>query len=211
VSGAPLLTTTATTNSSVTGGPYPITITQNTLSATNYSFNLVNGNLTVTPAPLTVIADNKSRAYGITNPVLTASYNGFVNDENTNQLSGSPTLNTGANINSPVGVYPIQVALGTLTNANYAFSFANGTLTIIEVPPVLTISLAAGTAGQTNYVDLHCAGLTPGGTYYIDASTNLPAEWLPIVTLQAAQDGTITFTDTNAVQYPTRFYRLSDD
>jgi hypothetical protein len=211
VSGAPLLTTTATTNSSVTGGPYPITITQNTLSATNYSFNLVNGNLAVTPAPLTVIADNKSRAYGTINPVLTASYNGFVNDENTNQLSGSPTLNTEANINSPVGFYPIQVAQGTLTNANYAFSFANGTLTIIEVPPVLTISLAAGTAGQTNYVDLHCAGLTPGGTYYIDASTNLPAEWLPIVTLQAAQDGTITFTDTNAVQYPTRFYRLSDD
>jgi hypothetical protein len=211
VSGVPLLTTTATTNSSVTGGPYPITITQNTLSATNYSFNLVNGNLTVTPAPLTVIADNKSRAYGTTNPMLTASYNGFVNDENTNQLSGSPALNTEANINSLAGVYPIQVAQGTLTNANYAFSFANGTLTIIEVPPVLTISFAAGTTGQTNYVDLHCAGLTPGGTYYIDASTNLPAEWLPIVTLQAAQDGTITFTDTNAVQYPTRFYRLSDD
>jgi hypothetical protein len=34
-------------------------------------------------------------------------------------------------------------------------------------------------------------------------------EWLPIVTLQAAQDGTIIFTDTNAVQYPTRFYRRS--
>jgi hypothetical protein len=209
VSGAPLLTTTATTNSSVPGGPYPITISPDILSATNYSFNLVNGNLTVTPALLTVIADNKSRAYGTTNPVLTASYNGFVNDENTNQLSGSPTLSTDANINSTVGVYPIQAALGTLTNANYAFNFANGTLTIIEVPPVLTISLAAGTAGQTNYVDLHCAGLTPGSTYYIDASTNLPAEWLPIVTLQAAQDGTITFTDTNAVQYPTRFYRLS--
>ena len=209
VSGAPLLTTTATTNSSVPGGPYPITISQDSLSATNYSFNLVNGNLTVTPAPLTVIADNKSRAYGTTNPLLTASYNGFVNDENTNQLSGSPTLNTEADINSTVGVYPIRAALGTLTNPNYAFSFANGTLTIIEVPPVLTISLAASTAGQTNYVDLHCAGLTPGGTYYIDASTNLSAEWLPIVTLQAAQDGTITFTDTNAVQYPTRFYRLS--
>jgi hypothetical protein len=78
-----------------------------------------------------------------------------------------------------------------------------------QTRPVLTISLAAGTAGQTNCVDLHCAGLTPGGTCYIDASTNLSAEWLPIVTLQAAQDGTITFTDTNAVQYPTRFYRLS--
>jgi hypothetical protein len=26
--------------------------------------------------------------------------------------------------------------------------------------------------------------------------------------LQAAPDGTITFTDTNAVKYPMRFYRL---
>jgi hypothetical protein len=205
VSGAPLLTTTATTNSSVPGGPYPITISQDTLSATNYSFNLVNGNLTVTPAPLTVIADNKSRAYGTINPVLTASYNGFVNDENTNQLSGSPTLSTEANINSTVGVYPIQAALGTLTNANYAFSFTNGTLTITEAPPVLTIKVVSGADGQPSQFTLHCAGLTPDNTYHIEASTNL-TQWLQIVTLPAAQDGTITFTD--ALQSMS-FYRLS--
>ena len=45
VSGTPVLSTTATTNSPT--GSYPITITAGTLAAANYTFNLVNGTLTV--------------------------------------------------------------------------------------------------------------------------------------------------------------------
>ena len=37
-----------------------------------YTFNFVNGTLTVTAATLTVTADAKSRAYGASNPTLTA-------------------------------------------------------------------------------------------------------------------------------------------
>jgi hypothetical protein len=208
LSGSPLLTTTATTNSAVIGSPYPIAISQGTLSATNYSFNFVNGNLSVTPALLAVIADNKSRAYGTTNPVLTASYNGFVNGEGINQLSGSPALSTVASNSSAVGGYPIQVTQGTLTSANYAFSFTNGTLSIFALPPVLTISFVPGQGDQPNQFTLRCAGLIPGGNYSINASTNL-AQWPQILTLQAAPDGTLTFTDTNTLLYPMRFYRLS--
>jgi hypothetical protein len=47
VTGTPLLTTTATSVSAP--GKYPITITQGSLAATNYSFQKVNGVLTVTP------------------------------------------------------------------------------------------------------------------------------------------------------------------
>jgi hypothetical protein len=50
LSGSPALSTTATSASSVVGGPYPITVTNGTLSATNYSFNFVNGLLTILPA-----------------------------------------------------------------------------------------------------------------------------------------------------------------
>ena len=84
----------------------------------------------MTQAVLTV-ADDLSRPYGATNPVLTVSYSGFVNDEDTNVLSGSPDLNTGADTNSPTGTYPIEISLGTLsTNGNYSFNFTNGTLTV---------------------------------------------------------------------------------
>jgi hypothetical protein len=48
VSGTPIVNTTA--DSSSPPGDYPITITQGTLSASNYTFNFVNGVLTVLPA-----------------------------------------------------------------------------------------------------------------------------------------------------------------
>ena len=47
LSGTPTLTTTATTASPA--GSYPITITAGTLTATNYSFSLVNGALSIRP------------------------------------------------------------------------------------------------------------------------------------------------------------------
>src|SRR5206468_3236892 len=82
LSGAPSLSTGATTNSSVAGSPYTITVTSGSLSAANYSFAFVGGSLTVTKATLIVTADNKSKVYGATNPPLTATFSGFVNGEN---------------------------------------------------------------------------------------------------------------------------------
>src|SRR6185436_3096152 len=118
-------TTTATTNSPT--GPYPIIATNGTLSSPNYNFAFSNGTLTVGQALLTVSANNQFRLYGATNPVLTASFTGFVNGENSSALSGAPTLNTTAATNSPVGPYPITISAGTLSSPNYAFSFTNGT------------------------------------------------------------------------------------
>ena len=71
------------------GGPYAITVDDTSgLSAANYDFaaSLTNGELTVTPAHLTVQADDLSRAYGVANPTLTYTITGFVNGEH-----GSPS------------------------------------------------------------------------------------------------------------------------
>src|SRR5207249_1176659 len=96
VTGSPSLATTATATSSVAGGPYTITAAAGTLAAGNYSFSFANGQLTVTPASLTVTADDKSRVYGDANPVFTASYGGFKNGETlaTSGVTGSPSLAT---------------------------------------------------------------------------------------------------------------------
>ena len=175
----------------------------------NYVFNaMTDTTASITAASITVHADDKSRAYGTTNPQLTASYSGFVSGEGTNVLSGNPALSTTVNANSPVGVYPIVIDPGTLTAANYTFSFTNGALTITEVPSILAITFVPGTNGQPNQLTLYCAGLTPGNTCYIHASTNLTS-WAQISILPAAQDGTLTFIDTNSI--PLRFYRLSTD
>jgi hypothetical protein len=115
-------------------GGYTLTVAKGTLASSNYSFNLVNGTLTVGKATLTVKADNKSRQYSDPNPSFTATITGFVNGETlvTSGVTGSPDLNTVADQNSVVvvGGYPITVSTGTLASANYAFTFVPGTLTI---------------------------------------------------------------------------------
>ena len=90
-------------------------------------------NQTITPAVLTVAANNVSRWAGNANPLLTASYIGFVAGDTASVLSGSPNLSTTATPASPIGSYPITVTQGTLadTNGNYTFAFTNGTLSVI--------------------------------------------------------------------------------
>ncbi|MGO8838103.1 MAG: beta strand repeat-containing protein [Limisphaerales bacterium] len=196
------------------GNGKTVTVTGIAISGTdsgNYTANTTaSTTANIMAATIMVSANNTNRPYGTPNPTFTASYNGFVNGEGADVLSGSPGLSTTASANSPVGDYPIQISQGTLSSPNYIFSLTAGTLTVIEVPSMLNISLVGGTGSRTNRINLYCAGLTPGGTYYINASTNL-VEWQQIVTLLAAQDGTITFTDTNAVQCSMCFYRLSGD
>src|SRR5439155_15574584 len=116
------------------------TVTNGTVSAANYSVAFVDGTLTVTRATLTVTADNKSKAYGDTNPPLTASYTGFVNGENTSVLSGAPSLSTGATTNSSVAgsPYTITATSGTLSAANYSFAFVNGSLTVTKATLLVT-------------------------------------------------------------------------
>jgi hypothetical protein len=57
ITGTPTLNTTATMSSTVAGSPYPITVDVGPLSAANYQFAGVDSTVTVTPVPLTVMAD----------------------------------------------------------------------------------------------------------------------------------------------------------
>jgi hypothetical protein len=120
---------------------------------TNYATVTTTISVTVNKAPLTVTANNASRAVGAANPAFTASYSGFVNGETTAVLGGSPSLTTTATTSSPAGTYPITAVLGTLTAANYTFAFVNGTLSVVAAPPV-SITPSASLTGS------HSAGYT---------------------------------------------------
>ena len=114
VNGAPSLTTNTTAGSPV--GSYTITAAIGGLTSANYTFNFVNGTLTVNKASLTVTADNLTKIVNTALPTLTATITGFVNGETlaTSDVTGSPSLNTSATSSSPVGTYPITVTVGTL-------------------------------------------------------------------------------------------------
>src|SRR5208337_5215547 len=142
VSGTPVLSTAASAASSV--GTYPITVDVTGLSAANYDF--ITGQaatLTVSPAHLTVTADNQTKIQGNPNPTLTYTLSGFVNGDTSSVVSGAATLSTTATTSSPPGSYPITVGVGTLAAANYDFpTLVNGTLTITaatQIAPDLAV------------------------------------------------------------------------
>ena len=123
-------------------GTYPGATTCSGAAAANYAISYVAGTLTVNKATLAVRADDKSRGYGLANPDLTYTVSGYVNGQNATVLTGAPVLSTTATPTSAPGTYPITVAAGTLTAANYGFSFTNGVLTVGRVATTLVASAA---------------------------------------------------------------------
>jgi hypothetical protein len=104
--------------------------------AQNYSFNYVNGTLTIQKRLLQVTPNNASRLYGSNNPVFTLSYNGFVNSETSSVLTFPPAISCSANSTSNVGSYPI-IPSGAEAQ-NYSFNYQNGMLTITKAPLTIT-------------------------------------------------------------------------
>src|SRR5262249_38735416 len=132
----PTCSTSATAGSPV--GTYAITCSG--AVDTNYTISYVAGTLTITPATLTVTANDTSRGYGAANPTFTVSYSGFQNGDTSSVLSGSPSCSTTAAASSSVAgsPYPITCTQGTLSATNYTFTFVAGNLTINPVALTIT-------------------------------------------------------------------------
>ncbi len=128
----PTITTAVTTATHV--GTYSISLSGG--SATNYVLTLVNGTMTVTQAPLTITANNQTRAYGSANPTLTVSYSGFLNGDTPSVLTTAVSISTSATLASPVGTYSITPSAALADD--YSITFANGTLTVTKAPLTVT-------------------------------------------------------------------------
>ncbi|MBT5606416.1 MAG: MBG-2 domain-containing protein, partial [Lentisphaerae bacterium] len=109
-------------------GTYPITLTDG--SDPNYALRLQGGTLSVTRNLLTVTAEDKSRLYGDSNPAFTVSYEGFVNDDDADDLATQPVAICTADAASGAGAY--DVVPGEGVDENYAFNYVNGTLWVTE-------------------------------------------------------------------------------
>ncbi len=131
-------------------------------------------NQTVNGAPLTVTADDKSRAYGAADPTFTASFNGFVNGDTAASLTTQPTCGSTATSTSPVGPYPITCS--GAVDANYAFTYAAGTLTIGQTTSSTTVSTSGSPSAYGDSVTF-TANVTPssatGTVTFMDGSTTL--------------------------------------
>ncbi len=111
-----------------TVGSYSGNIVLSSTGASSVNVDMPVSN--VTPAPLTIVADDKIKIYTSPNPPLTASYQGFVNDETSAVVTTPPVLATTAVVTSPIGQYPITVSGAAASN--YAITYVPGVLKIVK-------------------------------------------------------------------------------
>jgi MBG domain (YGX type)/Bacterial Ig-like domain (group 3)/NHL repeat len=159
--------TTASATSSI--GTYPIVATVSGSATGNYNVTTSNGVLTVTPATLTVTANNATRSYGTANPVFTGTTAGLVNGDTV-----STTFNSTAVTNSPVGTYAIVPTVSG-ASSNYTVVTVNGTLTITQNPSSLVVNVNSAArpygAPNPNFTGA-VTGVIPGDDVVVTYVTN---------------------------------------
>jgi hypothetical protein len=121
--------------------------------------------LVVSPAALTVTAENKTRDRGLANPVFTAVYEGFVNNETIAVLTTPVSFTTAATAASPAGIYDIVPAGGVA--ANYTITYINGKLTV-TAPDLIDQAISFPVLAAVTY---GVADITPGAT---STNTTIP-------------------------------------
>ncbi|WP_186756552.1 MBG domain-containing protein [Echinicola salinicaeni] len=162
-------------------------ITASGYTSGNYTISYVDGNFAITPAALTVTADDKSKVYGDAEPSLTVSYSGFVNGDDETALGG--TLDVSRAAGEDVGTYAITAS--GYTSSNYTISYVDGSFEITQAAltvtaddqskvygtadPALTISYAGFVNGDDETalggtLDVSRAAGEDVGTYAITAS-----------------------------------------
>lgn len=94
----------------------------------NYLISYADGTLAITPAPLSVRADDAARLFGQPNPPFSATFDGFRLGQGPGDLSGTLAFATRATPASPPGAYAITPS--GVSSLNYAVTFVDGTLTV---------------------------------------------------------------------------------
>jgi hypothetical protein len=156
-------------------------------AATNYSLTQPTATANIMPASLTIAANDKTRTFGLSNPVLTATYSGFIEGEDTNALSAQAILTTTADVGSAAGTYPIT---GTGAVAvNYEISYTEGTLTVVPQPELAEVS---GNGDEFVFRFPTVAG----ESYQVENSTDLASGiWLPLGDVISGNGGLLSVTN----------------
>jgi hypothetical protein len=139
----------------VAGSPYAI-VPSNAVGGSfvpaNYTIGYVNGVLTVTPALLTVTANDASKPYGQTSSLAPTAFTatGLVNGDTVVSVTEtSPgTVATAPVAGSPYAITP-KDANGNFVPGNYTLAYVNGALTVTPIPLTVTANDVTKTYGET--------------------------------------------------------------
>ena len=174
------------TGSSATSGMHTITVSGS--SSDNYNVTNINGTLTVSKAgALTVIANNKSKVYGTTDPELDYTPSGTLFYADTYSVITGVNLSTSTGASATFGSHSITAANGTADN--YDVTNINGTLTVSKASLTVTANNKAKVYGEGDPVPDYI----PSGTlYYTDSYSVISGVSLNTETGASATFGTHT-------------------
>ena len=161
-------------------GSYPIHVSG--ASIPNYAIDHVTGTEHVTPAPLTITADDKTKVYGAVGPAFTASYDGLVNGDTKADISGLTFA--GPPAGSGVGNYAITPS--GVENPNYSIKFAAGTQAIIPAPLTIRPADVVVASGDVPAFAWHGDGWVNGDG---DATLSQPGRTPPTCTATVGAPG----------------------
>jgi sugar lactone lactonase YvrE len=191
-------------------GSYPIVPTVSGAAASNYNVVAVNGTLTITqnPSSLVINVDNATRIYGVANPNFTGSVNGVLPGDNV-----IVTFTTTATPTSPAGNYPIGANVSGTSAGNYIATIHPGALAITPASTVTTVVTSASPATVGVNVTFTATvatttGVVSGTVNFSDGSTLLGTGTLNssgIATFSTATLAQGTHSITAAFQANTNF------
>jgi hypothetical protein len=150
----------------------PYTIVASAAAGTglaNYAIAYANGALTVTPAALTITANNETKTYGRTLTFAGTEFSaiGLVNGDTVTSVTLA-SAGAAAAATAPGSPYAIlsSAAVGAGL-ANYAITYANGALTVTPAALTITANNETKTYGQTLTfagTEFNASGLVNGDT-----------------------------------------------
>ncbi len=135
--------------------------------STDYASTVATACFSITPAPLTITANDQDKTYGQTVTFAGTEFSaaGLVNGDSISSVSLS---STGAAATASVGSYAIEAsnAMGSGLN-NYAISYVSGTLEVTPASLTITASAVSGVYGKVRLNDstgFSAVGLQNGET-----------------------------------------------
>jgi len=191
-------------------------ITQGSLDNENYDITFVSADLTIDAKDITVVADDKSKFYGDSDPEFTFSSADLLEGDS---LSGTASRASGDAVSS------YSITQGSVTaGSNYNITFTAGTLTIDARPITLTVdnqSMEFGASTPSNSFTVSVGELAysdaiSGLTYTYDSTVSDAGTYeiigaSPAFTTGAAGNYDITFVSGELVVDPKPLtYTLAD-
>jgi hypothetical protein len=186
----------AVTATSSAGSNYPVTITVTSGPATinggvvtltgagtvllqgaqagnaDYTAASTTQSFQVTPAPLSVAANNTSRGYGAANPTFSGTVTGAAGSD-----SFTESFSTTATATSNAGTYPIVPAASGASLANYTVTIVNGALSVTAATTTTSLnappSAAYGASVTLTATVASTVGTPAGSVTFYSGSTVL--------------------------------------